>query len=152
MELSKYLTLEEAIYSNTAKKYGIDNNPTLALLEVMKYTATNVYDALYDHFKGNIRLNSFYRSPKLNTKIGGATKSQHTLGEAVDISGKNGVTNTQIFEWAKANLKFDQIITEFPDANGVPAWIHISIKKDSARKSILLAKKVKGKTVYIPFK
>ena len=40
-----------------------------------------------------VHINSGYRSPSYNRKIGGASKSQHTLGTAADIVvKKNGKT------------------------------------------------------------
>ena len=41
---------------------------------------------LRDYVNKPIRVNSGYRSPAYNKKIGGATKSQHMLGRAADIT------------------------------------------------------------------
>jgi len=38
-----------------------------------------------DHLNASIKINSAYRSPKHNAKIGGAKNSQHILGNAADI-------------------------------------------------------------------
>jgi uncharacterized protein YcbK (DUF882 family) len=38
-----------------------------------------------DHLNASITINSAYRSPKHNAKIGGAKNSQHILGNATDI-------------------------------------------------------------------
>jgi len=40
---------------------------------------------LRDYLKASITINSGYRSPQLNRKIKGATRSQHLLGTAADI-------------------------------------------------------------------
>jgi uncharacterized protein YcbK (DUF882 family) len=40
---------------------------------------------LRDYLKTSITINSGYRSPQLNRKIKGATRSQHLLGTAADI-------------------------------------------------------------------
>jgi uncharacterized protein YcbK (DUF882 family) len=47
-----------------------------------------------------ITINSGYRTPEHNTKIGGAPKSQHMLGKAADISVR-GWTAKQITEMAE---------------------------------------------------
>jgi hypothetical protein len=60
------------------------------------------------------------------------------------------VSNAQIFHWIKDNLKYDQLIAEFPK-NGNPDWVHVSYS-DKNRQQTLVAKKINGKTVYIPFK
>ena len=42
-------------------------------------------EVLREHFQKPITINSGYRSPKWNAKVGGAEKSQHLLGNAADI-------------------------------------------------------------------
>jgi aryl carrier-like protein len=52
----------------------------------------------------SITITSEYRSPTYNAKVGGAEDSQHTLGNAIDLSvrGLDISTTMQIFEWWKA--------------------------------------------------
>lgn len=50
---------------------------------------------LRDYLKSSITINSGYRSPQLNRKIKGATRSQHLLGTAADIVVK-GHTPKQV--------------------------------------------------------
>lgn len=128
--LSKYVTLQQAAYnSSIAKKNNIDNTPTELAVEDLKFVLTNVYDVLYDHFNGNITLSSAYRSPALNTAVGGASKSQHKLGQAVDVEGKNGVTNKEIYFYVKNNFpSWDQLIWEYGTSNE-PDWVHIAYSR-----------------------
>jgi len=42
-------------------------------------------EVLREHFQKPIQINSGYRSPNWNAKIGGAENSQHLLGKAADI-------------------------------------------------------------------
>ena len=42
-------------------------------------------EVLREHFQKPITINSGYRSPKWNAKVGGAENSQHLLGKAADI-------------------------------------------------------------------
>jgi len=42
-------------------------------------------EVLREHFQKPIKINSGYRSPKHNAKVGGAENSQHLLGKAADI-------------------------------------------------------------------
>lgn len=42
-------------------------------------------EILREHFGAPIKINSGYRSPKYNAKIGGELNSQHLLGNAADI-------------------------------------------------------------------
>ena len=146
MQISKYLTLADVEKSTTATRKGIKNNLPEILIQNAKRVA-ELYDQIYDHFNGNVYINSFYRSESLNKAIGGASSSQHTRAQAIDIEGKNGVTNLQVLEFAKT-LDFDQIINEFQDAKGEPSWVHIS-RAVANRRQVLKAVKQGKKTVYI---
>ena len=146
MQISKYLTLADVEKSTTATRKGIKNNLPEILIQNAKRVA-ELYDQIYDHFNGNVYINSFYRSEALNKAIGGASSSQHTRAQAIDIEGKNGVTNLQVLEFAKT-LDFDQIINEFQDAKGEPSWVHIS-RAVANRRQVLKAVKQGKKTVYI---
>ena len=126
--LTKNLSKQEAVASQTAKRLGIKNEPTPEIWKVMKITAENVFQPIRDHFKKPIRVSSFYRSPALNKAVGGSKTSDHTTGRSIDIQGTNGVTNRMIFEFAKDNLDFDQLINEYPDKYGEPSWVHISYR------------------------
>lgn len=155
MQLSKNLSLAEVTRSETAKRKGISNMPTPEHIENFKKLAENVFQPIRDHFGVPIHLSSGYRSAALNKAVGGASSSQHSKGEAIDIDmdgSANGVNNKMVFDFIKANVNFDQLIAEFP-VNGNPAWVHVSYNGDGAqRKQILVAKKVGSKTAYIPYK
>lgn len=56
--------------------------------------ATNL-EVLRAHFNAPITVNSAYRSPEYNASIGGAKKSQHTLGKAADVVVK-GVSPNEV--------------------------------------------------------
>jgi hypothetical protein len=56
-----------------------------------------------------------------------------------------------LFDYIKANLDWDQLIWEFGTAEN-PDWVHVSYKKSGNRKQALVAKKINGKTTYIPYK
>jgi hypothetical protein len=63
----------------------------------------------------------------------------------------NGVSNTDVFNFIKNNLQFDQLIWEFGD-KAKPDWVHVSYESTGKqRKQILRAKKVGGKTAYEPY-
>ena len=151
MKLSENLDLGELTRSESAKRAGISNMPTPEHIENMKKLATNVFQPIRENFGVAILISSGYRSKELNTKIGGASTSQHSSGEAIDIDmdgSSSGVTNKQVFDYIKANLNFDQLIWEFGDKNN-PDWVHVSYESTGKqRKQILRAVKVKGVTKY----
>jgi hypothetical protein len=153
MQLSENLSLAEVIRSETAKRKGVSNMPTLEHIENFKKLAENIFQPIREHFGKPIHISSGYRSAALNKAIGGSKTSQHCSGEAVDIDmDGTSITNAQIFNYVKDNLVFDQMIWEFgTDKN--PDWVHVSYKANGAqRKQILKAVKVNGKTSYVPYK
>jgi hypothetical protein len=153
MQLSEHFELAEFIRSSTAKRAGISNMPTDAHLENIKLLCEKVLEPIRVHFARPIILSSGYRSSALNRAVGGSSSSQHCSGEAADIDmdGTN-VTNTQIFNYIKDNLEFDQLIWEFgTDTN--PDWVHVSYESNGRqRKQILRAVKKNGATSYLPYK
>jgi zinc D-Ala-D-Ala carboxypeptidase len=154
MKISPNLTLAEVSKSNTAIKLGIDNEPKGEHLNNMIHTANAIFQPIRNHFGKPIFVSSGYRSPELNKAIAGAaSNSQHCKGEALDLDNDavEYPTNKDIFEYIKNHLDFDQLIWEFgSDSN--PAWVHVSYNKDKNRKQVLRALKVKGKTIYQPYK
>jgi len=151
--LSKRYTLEDLTKSSTALRFGINNHPT-SLVEIDNLTAlcTNVLERVWDKF-GKPRIESGFRSPELNKKIGGAKNSQHMSGEAADIE-VDGLSNLDIFSWMMTNISFDQLILEFHNAT-VPSsgWVHVSHSRSRNRSEVLEAvRNSAGKTEYRPWK
>ena len=152
-KISEHITFEEATKSQTAIRKGIDNTPTEEHLANMKYLAETVFEPLRAHFGKPLGVSSFYRGPKLNKAVGGSATSQHVNGEAMDIDGDifGGVSNSDIFNYIKTNLPFDQLIWEFGD-NNKPDWVHVSYNGSKNRKQVLRAIKTNGRTAYAPYK
>lgn len=149
-KLSKYVWYKEAVRSQTAIKFGIDNTPNKVELSKMIYISKNLFDKVREHFGVPIFISSFFRSNDLNRRIGGSKTSQHRSGEAIDIDADvyGGVTNSQIFHYIKDNLEFDQLIWEFgTDEN--PDWVHVSLKKNGInRKQVLKATRLGRRVKY----
>lgn len=151
-KISKHITYKEATKSKTATKFGIDNTPNEEELRRMKKTARAVFEPVRTHFDVPIAVTSFFRSGKLNKRIGGSKTSQHRTGEAMDLDADifDYISNSQIFKYIRDNLIFDQLICEYPDKNGNPSWVHVSYDyKGNNRREILIAYKSKfNKTKY----
>ena len=132
--ISKYISYQEATISQTAIRKGIKNDPGDNELLAMQLVGIRVFDVIREHFKTPLRVSSFYRSPELNSAIGGSSRtSQHVKGQAIDIQGTGKVTNKMIFDYIKENLDFDQLINEYNYS-----WVHVSyVSKEKNRKQIL---------------
>ena len=147
--ISKHISDKEGTYSITATRRGIDNTPDEKQLQNMQLLADRVFEPLRVWVGKPIKVNSFFRSIKLNKTIGGSSKSQHCHGQAIDIDDSYGhVTNAEMYEYIKEHLDFDQLIWEFGD-NDNPNWIHVSYVSGSEnRNRCLRAYKYNGKTKY----
>lgn len=146
MKLSENFTLQEFTKSQTALRHGIDNTPSEDHLSAARKLFTEVVQPVRNQF-GVTVINSGYRGPELNAKVGGSSRSQHCKGEAVDIEVP-GVPNAEVAQWIADNTDFDQLILEFYTP-GVPdsGWVHVSHTTEN-RGEILTAMKENGKTVY----
>jgi zinc D-Ala-D-Ala carboxypeptidase len=135
-QISKHITLNEAIESPTALRMNIDNTPTSEVLSNMQYVAENLFEPIRKWYKKPIKINSFFRCVALNKAVKGSASSQHVKGEAIDISAGNKIENKKIFDYiVSSNLDFDQCINEYDFT-----WVHISLKKSGNRKQVLIIK------------
>ena len=140
--ISEHITYKEGVYSITALRLGLNNDPTKAHLSNMELLAEKVFEPLRKHVNGPIKINSFYRGPELNKAIGGSANSQHCKGQAIDIDDVYGyMSNADMYEFIKNNLSFDQMIWEFGNSDN-PDWVHVSyVNEEANRNRCLLAYK-----------
>ena len=151
MKLSKNLSLGEVIKSNTAIRRGIDNTPTDAHIENLKYLAEKVFQPIREHFGCPIFVSSGYRSKGLNEAIGGSQRSFHSHGCALDLDmdGRAGdVNNEDIFYYILNNIQYTELIWEFGTEDR-PDWVHVAIAKGREdEKNAKIAYREDGKTKY----
>lgn len=157
--ISEHVPLWEAIGSSTAQRLKIDNTPPDDIREVMKVTANSLFEPLRNHFGVPIAITSFFRSDELNAalskdpRVQASKKSQHRLGEAMDIDAHpyGRITNKQIFDFIRENLEFDQLIWEEGNDNE-PEWVHVSYvspdEKRKNRRQVLRKFRKDGKSYY----
>ena len=149
MSISKHVSYKEGVYSRTATRRGIKNNPNAEQMKNMVAIAEEVFEPLRMWVGGPIKINSFFRSPELNKTIGGSGKSQHCHGQAIDLDDTFGrATNAEMFDFIKEHLDFDQIIWEFGNDTN-PDWVHVSyVSPEQNRNRCLKAYRENGKTNY----
>ncbi len=152
--ISDNISFKEATYSDTATRLKIKNTPTEEHLKAMKAVANEVFQPLREWAEHPIRINSMYRSPELCEAIPNSSKtSQHTKGQAIDLTTLGEKSNRELFYYIKDNLDFDQLIWEFgksPESeDGSPRWIHVSyVSKKANRNNVLVAKYKGSKATY----
>ena len=136
MNLSRFFTLDEMTFSTTARQAGIENRPEPGEIECLRGLCARLLDPLREGVGRAIKINSGYRGPTLNQRLGGATRSQHMVGQAADIQAP-GMAVVELFKTViRLGLPFDQLIYE---ANGAARWVHVSHAPGSNRGEILVA-------------
>ena len=147
IRLSKNFALSEMVKSATAERLNVDNSPSDIHLVNLTHLVIHILQPVRDEF-GVITINSGYRSPALNAKVGGSKTSQHCNGQAADFESFS-TPNPVLAKWIANNLEFDQLILEFYDGvNPNSGWVHCSYNLMGNRKKILTALKTGGKVVY----
>jgi len=148
--ISKHISYEEAIRSDTAKRLGISNEPNAKQLYRMKLVAERIFESAREYFEVPIYVSSFIRSEALNEALHGAVGSQHMRGEAIDMDCDvfGGITNKELFDYIYNELYFDQLILEDVSEDGTGGWVHCSYKKEGNRNEVLRMTKINGKSIY----
>jgi len=93
-----------------------------------------VLDPVREAYGKPVRVNSGYRCPKHNLKVGGAVGSQHMKGEAADIRCAD---NEALRRLIKEQGVFDQMIV-------YDGFIHVSYKRNGANRHQVLRKTSAG--------
>ena len=165
MKLTEHLALpSEAALSQTSKLDGVRLSPHFSLREMTVTNVKNVvnnpgpeeienlkrlcgwlehlrdmYNILYGNGKVPIIINSGFRSPEVNKKVGGAPNSNHLSGCAVDIKVSDAI---QVMRYGViladyANLtgqKFDELLVERSKKGSY--WLHFAVRpKDNRMKA-----------------
>ena len=121
-------TLAELTVSETAERHGIDNTPTPEHLENLQRLAEFLETVKAALGGKPVMINSAYRGPAVNEKVGGSKSSQHMVGCAADLRIP-GLNPDQVCRAIiAADLPFDQLIREFYDpAKAAGGWTHVSV-------------------------
>lgn len=84
-----------------------------------------VLQSIRSHFGKAVTINSAYRTPEYNAKIGGAAQSQHCYGTAADIK-VSGVTPAKVAAYARSIM---------PDWGGVgiySTFTHVDVRESKS--------------------
>lgn len=139
MRLSANFELAELTVTST----GLSNTPNGHEIAELQALTRNVLQPLRDALGLPIFVSSGFRSARVNKAVGGASTSQHRLGQAADITVR-GMTSREVCERIVAlGLPFDQLIEEFG------RWVHVS-HGPRHRRQVLRAVKQNGRTAYLP--
>jgi zinc D-Ala-D-Ala carboxypeptidase len=124
MKISEHFTLEEFVFSESATRLGLDNTPDkLAIANIVRMAAfmERIRTLLGDH---PIAVHSGYRSPQVDSAVGGVITSAHCHGLACDfISPLFGTPGETALAILRSDLPYDQLILEY-------GWVHVSLPQD----------------------
>ena len=136
-KLSEHFTLGELTKSGSHPEvYNIPSHEAIAnLTNLSKWL-----EVLRERAGTPIIINSGYRSPQLNRKIGGAANSNHLTGCAVDIrtSGmEQAICYAAILiNYAKeTNQEFDELLIEKNRYGAI--WLHFAVRPNGNRRKVM---------------
>ena len=134
-KLSDHFILGEMTRSNSHPEvYNIPTHEAIANLK----RVCEWLEVLRERAGGPIRINSGYRSPQLNKKVGGVPTSNHLTGCAVDIRVAD---MEQLIRYAailldyadESKQDFDELLIERNRYGAI--WLHFAVRpKDNRRK------------------
>lgn len=130
--LSPHFTLEEMTDSQTAARKGTHNVPAASSQERknLEHTAETMEEVRRILGDKPILISSGYRSPAVNSAVGGSKNSKHMEGLAVDFSCPGFGTPKQIckkLEPQMRELGIDQLIHEYD------TWVHLGLTTGTPR-------------------
>ena len=134
-QLSEHFKLGEFTKSNHPEVYNI---PSHVAIENMKRIC-GWLEELRDRYGQPIIINSGYRSPQLNKKVGGVSTSNHLTGCAVDIRCSGAEQAIDYAYILKAYSKeiyqdFDELFIEKNKYNCY--WVHFALRPSGNRRKI----------------
>lgn len=130
--ISKNFSWHEFEQNDAARQYQIMNIITTPeVRDAVKALVVNVLQPLRDKTGRPLKINSGYRCPELNAKVGGVATSQHCKGEAADV----WCTTLTPYQLARVVLEngipYDQMIL-------YPSFVHLSYRKEGEQRMQLL--------------
>lgn len=106
--------------------------------ENLKALVDNVLDPVRELYGFPIRVYSAFRCPAHNAAVGGVAKSQHTLGEAADITTGSPAENLKLAHLIAKRGQYDQMILYVTTGSMEPQFIHVSWKRNGDNRHRIL--------------
>ena len=143
MQLSQHFKLGEFTKSNHPEVYNIPSHVAIENMKRICGWLEELRDRYNKQYGGNtpIIINSGYRSPQLNKKVGGVSTSNHVTGCAVDIRCSGAEQAIDYAYILKAYSKeiyqdFDELFIEKNKYNCY--WVHFAVRPSGNRRKISL--------------
>jgi len=138
-KLTEHFSLEEMTFSETAVRHGLDNRPNSRSIQNLTELCEELLEPIRELTGGPINVTSGFRSPSVNSVVGGSLNSQHMSGEAADINCPLFNPRVLFERIRNSGLEFDQLINEFG------SWVHVSfVSGRTNKREVLIARMVNG--------
>ena len=141
MQLSQHFKLGEFTKSNHPEVYNIPSHVAIENMKRICGWLEELRDRYNKQYGGNtpIIINSGYRSPQLNKKVGGVSTSNHVTGCAVDIRCSGAEQAIDYAYILKAYSKeiyqdFDELFIE--KSKQGTYWVHFAVRPSDNRRKI----------------
>lgn len=105
----------------------LSNVPTDPKIIVNLYKLALVLEKIRSYLRQPILINSAYRSPALNSLVGGVKNSDHLIGLAADIQCK--LPASELFQKLK-DMSANPFEFSFGQVILYPRFVHVSINQD----------------------
>lgn len=135
MEITPHFSLEELAHSDVAVRRGLDNAPNAGEVANLTRLCETLLEPARWLLGVPLKVNSGFRSPAVNTIVGGKPNSAHMDGRACDFVPVGMSLGEAFFLIRQSSLPYDQVILEFN------SWIHLSVAPvgvDPRRQALVL--------------
>ena len=149
MQLSKNFSFNELTTTSYSKFMDQNREEAHKYIDNLTNLAVLVLQHIRDKINHSITISSGFRGDVLNKHIGGASSSQHSFGEAADISIQ-GMSADTLFNTIKnmGDSFLENVGQVILEEIGTKNWVHVSLKT-KRYKEILENRYSSTKTVFL---
>ncbi|WP_406821445.1 D-Ala-D-Ala carboxypeptidase family metallohydrolase [Pseudomonas sp. KnCO4] len=137
MLISPHFSLDEMTVSQLAAREGLDNDPPAEARANLQLLC-NVLEQVRALFGAPVIVSSGYRSPAVNSRIGGSVTSKHLQGLAADFTVIEVSPREVVRRISESAIPFDQLILEFDQ------WVHLAVTPGTPRRQVLTIRRGSG--------
>lgn len=121
--LSPHFSLHEMVKSSMATRHRINNTPSdPTIIKNLKILCTQVLEPARKEYGHPLIITSGYRCPALNTMVGGAACSYHTMGKAADIALSTREQGKRLADALNKQTLTDLVLLETTKR---AIWLHV---------------------------
>lgn len=126
-DVSKHFSWTELTRTGSTELQQINREEAEKCRAALTALANTILEPIRAKF-GPLKVNSAFRGPSVNAKVGGSKTSQHLRGEAADIVAPS-VTVEELHRWivTESGLPYGQCILEKTAPARPYSWVHVSV-------------------------